>query len=578
MAIWPRNLLGEWSRLFVGSLTASGVRDVVVSPGSRSTPLVCALLEQTDIRVTSALDERSAGFFALGLARQSGRAPLLVCTSGSAGAHYYPAVVEAAESRLPLLVVTANRPGELQDCAAAQTIDQTRLFGRFARGFFALGEPQPLEDALRGLRRKACQGWALAHGPEAGPVHFDFPARKPLEPHPAETADELWLSERVTTLLAGVPRVHGARLEPSSEALDELARQWQGAARPLVLLGATDAASAESVARLVEHTGAAWLAETAGHAPSAAPAQTMLDRFGERLPAPDWIVRFGPPLTAASAPGYQARVAAPLAVVTPYGYPDPEGDAVLVVQGEVGAVAEALLARLSQSTERPEATAWKQEWSAAARRVDEALGALLTDSAPWSEQVAIDAALSRLPAGAQLCLGNSLPLRWADAVRRHALGDRVVRTFVQRGANGIDGLLAGAAGVALGSEAPTLLVVGDVTAAHDLSSLALAREASVPLCILVVDNDGGHIFDQLPLATRGEELGAGWKFWSTPPRLDFGAAAAAYGVDFAVARSRFELESAVDQALRRPGTTLVHAPVEARAAWAFRQALERQLA
>lgn len=178
-----------WAALLLRTLARSGVRDVVVSPGSRSTPLALAAHDSPDLRVRFLLDERTAAFFALGQARVTGRPTALVCTSGTAAAHYFPAVIEASMSAVPLLAITADRPWELQNTGASQTIDQTRLFGDFARAYFALGAPEPTDAALRALVRTAAQAVARATGPLAGPVQINAPFRKPLEPSAADAGD-----------------------------------------------------------------------------------------------------------------------------------------------------------------------------------------------------------------------------------------------------------------------------------------------------------------------------------------------------------------------------------------------------
>ena len=177
-----------WARLLLDGFAVAGVRDVVISPGSRSSPFVLAAHEHADLRCHDVLDERSAGFFALGQAKACGEPSLLICTSGTAGAHYLPAVMEAAQSYTPLAVLTADRPFELQECGANQTADQLKLFGAHVRRFFHLGSPDSTERALRALRRVAAQAVWSTKRPVPGPVHVNAPARKPLEP-PAPTGD-----------------------------------------------------------------------------------------------------------------------------------------------------------------------------------------------------------------------------------------------------------------------------------------------------------------------------------------------------------------------------------------------------
>ena len=233
-----RDPLTEWSELLVDSLAKAGVRDVVLSPGSRSTPFVLAAAKHPLLRCFDVIDERSAAFFALGQAKAAGRPSLVLCTSGSAGTHYFPAVIEAAMSFTPLLLLTADRPLELQDGAAPQTIDQLKLFGDHVRGFFELGLPDLAAGPLRALRRRVVQSVHAAQWPTPGPVHLNARARKPLEPQAAANDSEREMAQRAQALAATpIPHVHGARMVPSPEGLDALASRLASAERPLIVAG-----------------------------------------------------------------------------------------------------------------------------------------------------------------------------------------------------------------------------------------------------------------------------------------------------------------------------------------------------
>ena len=552
-------VLTAWSRLFVGALVRAGVTEAVISPGSRSTPVTWALLHESRIRCTRALDERSAGFFALGIGRESGRPAVLVCTSGTAGAHYYPAVIEAAQSAVPLLVVTCDRPVELSDCGAAQTMVQTELFGRFARGFFELGDPRVELGALRSVSRKASQAIALTRGPIPGPVQINFPAKKPLEPAPMDSMEAKELDTLVDQLLDRAPHVHFPTSVASPEALSHFAQKLNASSRPLVILGAADRETARLVVRLAEEIQAPLCAETSAHAPSAFPLQPMCS-LATSLPKPDLILRFGATPTAASLADFLGTLDCPQLLVTSHGYADPTQTATDVLMSELRPAALGLLELSCTTTADAEyLSAWENAAAALRLRLCKALVAPPDNtSTPLLEPHAVAAVLSVLGESTQFSIGNSLPLRLVDAVSPHVFSNgNFPRVFVQRGVNGIDGLIAGGAGVALKADRPTLALLGDVTAAHDLSSLALARQVRVPYCIVVLDNAGGHIFDSLPMAAQAKTLGENWQFWSTPPCVDFEAAAHAYGVRFARPSDLTEIGPRVTEALRTPGPTLL---------------------
>ena len=194
-----------WAELIAATLAGAGVRTVVVSPGSRSTPLVAAIAARRECELVTIIDERAAAFYALGVARATGEPVALACTSGTAAAHYLPALVEASLAGVPLVALTANRPPELHACGAAQTIDQTRLYGAFARAAFALGAPVADALALAAVHRTIRQAVALARGPHPGPVHVDVPLRKPLEPAPPATDAERALAAHAAALTSTPP-------------------------------------------------------------------------------------------------------------------------------------------------------------------------------------------------------------------------------------------------------------------------------------------------------------------------------------------------------------------------------------
>ncbi|MFO7181746.1 MAG: 2-succinyl-5-enolpyruvyl-6-hydroxy-3-cyclohexene-1-carboxylic-acid synthase, partial [Pseudomonadota bacterium] len=242
------NLLGEWARLLLGSLAKAGVEDVVVSPGSRSTPFVWAALSTPGLRCHSIVDERSAGFFALGQARVSGRPSVVLSTSGSAAANYFPAVVEAAYGFTPLVVLTADRPLELQEAGGLQCMDQVKLYGGMVRRFFDLGHPEGTPAALDGLERRVAQAVSEAIAPTPGPVHLNVRARKPLEPAPPTTVEGEALARAVDERLAREPvRIFERPGAPSAEAVAEVARSCARTGRGLVVCGPIAAARASDV-------------------------------------------------------------------------------------------------------------------------------------------------------------------------------------------------------------------------------------------------------------------------------------------------------------------------------------------
>lgn len=567
-------IVGEWARLLLASLAQCGVKDVVVSPGSRSTPFTYAAATTEGIRCHALYDERSAAFFALGLARVTNDPALLICTSGSAAANYFPAVVEASLAHVPLLVLTADRPLELQDAGAPQTIDQLKLYGDFVRRFFDLGVPDEAPGSLAALGRIAAQATLATRSPVPGPVQVNARARKPLEPSPAHTEHELAVSAEVDRLLArGVPKAHAGVRQPDPQGIEALAERLARAERGVIVCGPLGLEHAAETAAIVELSRKLDM-------PIYAEATSQL-RFGAAVDpelavdALDWLLR-APLVEHASLPSFVLRFGGTpasagveqllathgpteLALVAEHGFPDPTNAASLLVHGRPADVANALLHRLEEHEPLAAQRAYRERLSAENAGVWSAVDEVLASPLDGiSESDAVRRSVLAVPTGGLLVVGNSLPVREVDAFVRAAA--RGIGVASQRGTNGIDGLISGAAGAAFARRTPTLALVGDVSFAHDLGGLAAARRVETPLVIVVIDNDGGRIFEQLPVArlfTKPELA----ELWLTPPRVSIEHAVAAFGVHLFVPGSAAELERALVAALGLAGPTVVHVRV-----------------
>jgi 2-succinyl-5-enolpyruvyl-6-hydroxy-3-cyclohexene-1-carboxylate synthase len=565
-----------WAELVAATLADAGVRTCVISPGSRSTPLVAALTADGRLDLPSIIDERAAAFFALGVSRATGAPAAVVCTSGSAAAHYFPAIVEASAAGVPLLVLTADRPPELQHCGATQTIDQVKLYGDFVRGALDLGPPDASVHALRAVRRKLVQAVTLARGPHAGPVHVQVPLRKPLEPAAPSDVSERALAATVAQLRATPVQAHPARLAADANAIAALADAIAAEPHGVVVAGAlpaTDRELSEAVFALCARAGYPLLAEAGSQLRlGPRPADLLaIDAFDIVLgtpgmagaPPPRLIVQLGADPVAA---GWTARQPALAGVqrwvLSGDAWRDPDSSARAVIIGEltqtVAAVADRLSSMSSMSGARSERS-FREAWTHAGQRAAAAIERAIGEH-PGNEVAAVRAALGAAPAGAIVQIGNSLPVRVIDhaAAGGHEHAHAVI---TQRGAAGIDGLVASAAG-ATRAGAPVLLVLGDVSFAHDVGGLLAAREARVPLAIVVVDNGGGRIFAGLPIARAG--LGEAFeRHFVTPTGLDPVAVAAAFGTRSTCAKNPAAIGEAVAVALATPGPTVIHVPCTA---------------
>jgi 2-succinyl-5-enolpyruvyl-6-hydroxy-3-cyclohexene-1-carboxylate synthase len=550
-------------------LARTGLQHVCVSPGSRSTPLVAAAVGQPQLRCWSHLDERSSAFFALGLAKAT-RAPVaLVCTSGTAAANFHPAVIEAHHARVALIVLTADRPPELREWGAGQTIDQLRLYGTAVRWFAEAPVPEGGEAALRHARALACRAVAVAKGRPAGPVHLNLPFREPLEP-PTRTAglEPLAADGRGE---APYTQAETSPAGPAPELAASLAKLLRGSERGVVACGSLDAtpAAARAIAKLAAALGWPLLAEPTSQlrrgphlkgAPVVATSDLFLRDEGTaaRL-APDCVLRFGDtPTSKAFRLWLEQHRPQDLLLVDPDAvWHDPSHLASSVLRVEPEALCNALLRHLG---ERPAPlSAWLRDFLEAELRTRATLEATLADQAALLEPRAVRELGEALPDGALLYVSNSLPVRDLDAFL--APGPSALRVLCNRGANGIDGMVSSALGAAAAAEGPVVLLTGDLAFLHDAGGLLAARRHALRATIVVLDNDGGGIFSLLPIAEYGEAVGFE-EYFRAPHGLDLGAVARAYGARFTRVGSWEHFRAALKESFTAPGVSLVAVPVD----------------
>jgi len=521
-----------WSRLLVEELSRCGLEFVCISPGSRSTPLTAAVAAGACIESTIWLDERGAAFHALGRARATGRPTALICTSGTAVANYLPAVIEASQDGVPLVVITADRPPESLDAGANQAIRQPGIFGDYLRWSFTLPTP---DAAVSGRLVLSTVDQALhrALGPPAGPVHINCMFREPLEPGGSES----WPEDLPLRWRQGYePLTSYARAEatPDAGSLDRVVAVLTAARRGLLVIG--------SLVLECERAAAAALAERLGW-PVAADIRSGL-RLGagpenivhhidqlllsERLRAafaPDVVLHLGgQPISRRLT---QALSALPDAVlISVQEHPcrhDPEHRIAYRLQADLNRFCALLIERIA-----PGATAAAGAWSAGLHEAAALAGAAIDDfvaAAPFGEIAAARIVSREIPAGHGLFLGNSMPIRDMEMFA----GTSGPRSPVaaNRGASGIDGVVSTAAGFACGLGQPATLMIGDLSLLHDLTALIHLRALPQPLIIVVLNNGGGGIFHFLPIGRRVDLLDP----WFTAPHdVDLAGIRALFGI------------------------------------------------
>jgi len=548
-----RNL--RWALALLDGLVRGGLQQLVLSPGSRSTPLVLAAQRCTGLKLTPILDERSAAFFALGLAEASGHPVGLLCTSGSAPAHWLPAVIEASESGVPLILLSADRPPDLRGWGANQTIDQSRLFGAFAREFHDPGPARDGADARKAIRALGVRVALMSQGPWPGPVHVNLPFREPLVPGTDCAADP---EKPPDPSQARDPARFGSgspALSRSTRGLPvrprDLSILLQG--RGIICCGPSRllAGSSAAIQRCADMLGAPVLADPlSGLRFGAAPENriTRYDSLLRNLEAatalkPDWVLRFGG--TPVSKALQEWLNGVPAILVDPGArWNDPSHDVWMQVIAEPETLCDwlpGLGARRSPTAETD--PAWLGRWKAAELHLDRLATAFL-EQAGWCEGHLIVRLLDRLPARDGLFCANSLPIRQLDTWSGQ--GETPLRFFGHRGASGIDGQTSTLAGLNAGRTTPAQGVtglLGDLSFLHDLSGLMLMDRLDRP-CV-VLNNGGGRIFDYLP--QRG--LADFERLWRTPPRVELGALTRSFGIRHRSVDDPLGFEQALDEAI-----------------------------
>lgn len=545
----PTNANTALASAFVEELERGGLRHAVVSPGSRSTPLAVALWRAPGIAVTVIVDERAAGFFALGAAQASGAPVALLCTSGTAAANYHPAVCEADESAVPLVVLSADRPPELRGVGAGQTIDQIKLYGESVRWFCEVGTHAADDEGLLHLRSVACRALSLARGEiRPGPVHLNLPWREPLAPVPAAGAvtatDPLALRGRERRPLTAVTAIDR---EPSAFLIEEMAAHIGDAIAGVIVAGRQlDPELREPLAHLARASGFPILAEPTSqlrcgpHDRSRVIStydQLLREEHFARSVVPDLVLRFGAMPTSKPLRAWLAASGADTIVVDPDGgWNEPSRRAAAILRAEPTELAAGWAARLEKEP-RPEPSTWL----AAERAARAALNAEIETEG--ISEPALHLALGRAHRDGDLVYtASSMPIRDQESFLEPEEADALF--LCNRGANGIDGLLSSGIGAAHASGRPTTIVTGDLGLLHDLGGLAALREIETPVRIVVIDNDGGGIFHFLPQegALGGEEFEA---VLGTPRGVSVAKAAELFDLPHRRLESLTELPSAL---------------------------------
>ncbi len=538
------NVMYAYCLRFFSELKALGVTNVIVSPGSRNTPLVLSA-EQVGLEVVVQLDERVAAFHALGAAKATGIPSVLICSSGTAAANYLPAVVEANHASTPMIICTADRPPELRQWGEGQTINQVGLYGNNVRWHYDLPVASEINESH--ARSTALRAWSMSASSLQGPVHLNWPFRKPLEPTQNLETPEATLSPESLS--------HEEVLRGSS--LVTLAKEYE---RGLITVGPNSLQSQELEALVAFSSDSGWpiLADPCSQlrdkeSLSSAPIITLgellfaEEQFTSLLAPVDVIVHVGLPATSKAYRLWKQRTPPARYVIVSPGidWPDPSHEVTDVIHGPI------MAAFSEASSGRGVNTSWCELWMKHNSAAAEAVQRYVSENR--CELSLASRILSSIPSGTSLMLSNSMIVRDAELVLQNMESD--IKVISNRGANGIDGVISTGIGVSSSRGGPCLVLVGDVAAVHDIAGLVAAGRLQSNVVIVVIDNGGGAIFSFLPLAKEidSDRFDA---LFTTPHQTNLIGIASSAGIETEVIESTSDIEKVLGRAFNSAGPSL----------------------
>jgi 2-succinyl-5-enolpyruvyl-6-hydroxy-3-cyclohexene-1-carboxylate synthase len=536
---------------FIEELAGNGVDEVVISPGSRSTPLALLFAHHPKINVYINVDERSAAFFALGIAKTKRKPVALLCTSGTAAANYYPAIIEAKYSKVPLIVLTADRPHELREVGAPQAIDQLNLYGKHVKWSVDMALPESSPSLLRYARSAAVRGIGIAAGNPKGPVHFNFPFREPLIPN---LTDDLFSKSDDDSKSMQKDVKHGKKELPLpliASLQDVLSKKQKG----LIVCGPN--LSPEAISEIVtfsDQWGFPIIADSLSQLRSGDHDQKhVIDTYDtflriEEVKAelqPDIIIRFGAmPVSKALTLYMKDLHEKDHWIVTPdEDWIDPNAQVTEMIYCDERAFCQAFL---NGGVNRD--SNWLEKWKLINEQTKKHME---TPEDELDEGNAVRYFLQTLPNNASVFVSNSMPIRDVDTYFHN--NQQQISIMANRGVNGIDGVVSTALGMSTATK-PSYLIIGDLAFFHDLNGLLVGKKYNLDLTIFVLNNNGGGIFSYLPQSSEETYFEL---LFGTPMDLDFAHAANLYGAKYSKVTSMDELQICLEEGRQVAGLKIV---------------------
>ncbi|MEO8398986.1 MAG: 2-succinyl-5-enolpyruvyl-6-hydroxy-3-cyclohexene-1-carboxylic-acid synthase [Ignavibacteriaceae bacterium] len=553
-----RNTL--WTETFVNELVSNGVKYACISPGSRNTPLTLAFANNKNIKSYLHIDERSGGFFALGLAKASQTPVALICTSGTATAEFYPAIIEAYQQRIPLVVCTADRPPELLDCGANQTINQNNIYRNHIRWFFDVGLPEPISKRIKHIKAIAKRAVFECSVKSPGPVHLNFPFRKPFEPE-AYTNEvdndiikiaknisvdnkknfideeknitvekwfieifDLLIKKKKGLIIAG-PENYDSQFHASCKLLSEKLNY------PIFADGASQLRFGKSIKTNIISNFDALLRS---------------DKFVKKN-QPEIIIQFGRTVTSKSLETFLENTSAIRFMINEFGdWFDPSNKAQASFACKPYMFCQKMFEKINMQKNYKSSTKWRDFFSEANLTASKIKKEIIENSTFPNEARIVNELLNALPGGTQIMISNSMPIRDFDYFASKT--EKNFTIFNNRGASGIDGINSTALGIAAVSKIPTILLTGDLAFYHDLNGLLAAKKYSIPLIIVLINNNGGGIFEVLPISNYGKIFK---EYFIAPHDLDFEIFIKGYSGNYHLIKSWKDLNSKLKSSLKK---------------------------
>jgi len=573
-----RNIL--WTETFLNELVSVGVKYACISPGSRSTPLTLAAANNKKIKSFINIDERSSAFFALGLAKSTNSPVLLICTSGTATAEFYPAIIEAYQQRIPLIVCTADRPPELINVGANQTINQYNLYKNHIRWFCPVGLPEANLKGIKHIKKCARRAFMESFIASKGPVHLNFPFKKPFEPK--TFTDEV--SKKVLDSAKKTGKKKNIFFEAKTKDLfsekwfREISKYLLNSKKVLIIAGPEyyNSDFPVQISKLAEKLNIPVLADGCsnlrfgrhkkGNILTNYDAILRSDKFVKNN-QPDFILHFGRTVTSKALETFLGKCTAPRFMINNYGdWFDPSNKSIAAIGCKPFVFCRKMNQFLDSKIIKERNKNWLENFLSADRIASEIKSKLIENSTSLNEGRLVSEIMNLIPKNSKLMISNSMPVRDFDYFASNS--EKKISVYNNRGASGIDGITSTALGIAVQSKEPTILVTGDLAFYYDLNGLLAAKNFKIPLNVILINNDGGGIFEVLPISKYGKFFK---NYFIVSHNLDFSYFVKAYRGNFKGIKDWNDFRSSFKRALKTKSFSVIEVKTNSKQSLKLRQ-------